>query len=185
MASASPRENFSRSASSVSLLMPFQGHRGETAPGAARVQATRVSRGAPGRTRSASPRSGPRRDPGGGRRDGLPGAEAARGRDQLAVSLDLEAPPRGVPPAGRTRRIPPDHRARDSGLALHGEKLRGVGRRGLRSREAAKLGFKRCIVPKAGGGAKISAELTDSGLPGDFKIFPVSTLAVALEVALH
>ena len=69
-------------------------------------------------------------------------------------------------------------------VGLSGE-LRAVSRLGIRIREAAKLGFKRCIIPKAGGGAKISAELTDSGLPGDFKIFPASTLAVALEVALH
>src|SRR5438552_15478798 len=69
-------------------------------------------------------------------------------------------------------------------VGLSGE-LRTVSRLGLRVREAAKLGFKRCIVPKAGGGAQVSAELEGSGLPADFKIFAASSLAVALEVALH
>jgi DNA repair protein RadA/Sms len=69
-------------------------------------------------------------------------------------------------------------------VGLSGE-LRAVSRLGLRVREAAKLGFKRCIVPKAGGGAQVSAELEGSGLPADFKIFAASSLAVALEVALH
>ncbi len=69
-------------------------------------------------------------------------------------------------------------------VGLSGE-LRAVNRLGMRIREAAKLGFKRCIIPKAGGGAKISTELEGAGLPADFKIFPASTLAVALEVALH
>jgi DNA repair protein RadA/Sms len=69
-------------------------------------------------------------------------------------------------------------------VGLSGE-LRTVSRLGLRVREAAKLGFKRCIVPKAGGGAQVSAELEGSGLPSDFKIFAASSLAVALEVALH
>jgi len=40
-------------------------------------------------------------------------------------------------------------------------------------------------VPKAGGGAQISAELEGSGLSSDFKIITASSLAVALEVALH
>lgn len=69
-------------------------------------------------------------------------------------------------------------------VGLSGE-LRPVSRLSLRVREAAKLGFKRCIVPKAGGGAQVSAEVEGSGLPGDFKIFAASSLAVALEVALH
>src|SRR5215471_13814711 len=69
-------------------------------------------------------------------------------------------------------------------VGLSGE-LRAVSRLGLRVREAAKLGFKRCIVPKAGGGAQVGAELEGSGLPADFKIFAASSLAVALEVALH
>lgn len=69
-------------------------------------------------------------------------------------------------------------------VGLSGE-LRAVSRLGLRVREAAKLGFKRCIVPKAGGGATILAELDGSGIPADFKVNAVSSLAVALEVALH
>src|SRR5216684_7700900 len=69
-------------------------------------------------------------------------------------------------------------------VGLSGE-LRAVSRLGLRVREAAKLGFKRCIVPKAGGGAYVRAELDGSGIPADFDVFPASSLAVALEVALH
>src|SRR5258708_7857617 len=42
-------------------------------------------------------------------------------------------------------------------VGLSGE-LRAVSRLGLRVREAAKLGFKLCIVPKAGGGRQGSAE---------------------------
>src|SRR5215469_13749289 len=68
-------------------------------------------------------------------------------------------------------------------VGLSGE-LRPVSRLGLRVREAAKLGFKRCIVPKAGGGAQVRAEL-NSTVPSDFEVFPSSSLAVALEVALH
>src|SRR5438552_3964350 len=69
-------------------------------------------------------------------------------------------------------------------VGLSGE-LRTVSRLSLRVREAAKLGFKRCVVPKAVRGAQISAELEGSGLPSDFKIITASSLAVALEVALH
>lgn len=69
-------------------------------------------------------------------------------------------------------------------VGLSGE-LRPVSRLHLRVREAAKLGFKRCIVPKAGGGTTIKAELEGSGLPADFHVFASSSLAVALEVALH
>jgi DNA repair protein RadA/Sms len=69
-------------------------------------------------------------------------------------------------------------------VGLSGE-LRAVGRLGLRVREAAKLGFKRCIVPSAGRGAQVRAELEESGLPADFKVITASSLAVALEIALH
>ena len=41
------------------------------------------------------------------------------------------------------------------------------------------------VLPKAGGGAQISSELDGSGLSADFKIITASSLAVALEVALH
>jgi DNA repair protein RadA/Sms len=69
-------------------------------------------------------------------------------------------------------------------VGLSGE-LRAVGRLPLRIREAAKLGFKRCIIPKAGGGTQAQVQLKDSGLPDDFKIITSSSLAVALEIALH
>ncbi len=69
-------------------------------------------------------------------------------------------------------------------VGLSGE-LRAVSRLPLRVREAAKLGFKRCIVPSAGKGAQLRAELEHAGLPADFKVIPSSTLAVALEIALH
>ena len=69
-------------------------------------------------------------------------------------------------------------------VGLSGE-LRAVGRLALRVREAAKLGFKRCIVPSAGKGDQVRAELANAGLPGDFKVITSSSLAVALEIALH
>ena len=69
-------------------------------------------------------------------------------------------------------------------VGLSGE-LRPVSRLAQRVREAAKLGFKRCIVPSAGKGAQLSKELEYSGLPADFKVITSSSLAVALEIALH
>lgn len=83
----------------------------------------------------------------------------------------------------REKRIAPDM-ALIGEVGLSGE-LRAVNRLAMRVREAAKLGFKRCIVPKAGGGTQVRAELEGSGLPADFEIFASSSLAVALEVALH
>jgi len=83
----------------------------------------------------------------------------------------------------REKRIAPDM-ALIGEVGLSGE-LRAVNRLALRVREAAKLGFKRCIVPKAGGGTQVRSELEGSGLPTDFEIFASSSLAVALEVALH
>ena len=68
-------------------------------------------------------------------------------------------------------------------VGLSGE-LRAVSRLPLRVREAAKLGFKRCIVPSAGKGAQMRAEL-EAGQPDDFKVITSSSLAVALEIALH
>ncbi len=65
-------------------------------------------------------------------------------------------------------------------VGLSGE-LRAVGRLELRIREAAKLGFKRCIIPKAGGGERIKKELTSA----DFKIITASSLGTALEIALN
>jgi len=82
----------------------------------------------------------------------------------------------------REKRIAPET-ALIGEVGLSGE-MRAVSRLGLRVREAAKLGFKRCIVPKAGGGAQVRAEL-NSSVPSDFEVFASSSLAVALEVALH
>ena len=69
-------------------------------------------------------------------------------------------------------------------VGLSGE-LRAVSRLALRVREAAKLGFKRCIVPSAARGKNARNELTDINLPDDFKVITASSLAVALEIALH
>ena len=83
----------------------------------------------------------------------------------------------------REKRIPPDM-ALIGEVGLSGE-LRPVSRLALRVREAAKLGFKRCIVPAAGNGAHLSKELEYSSLPADFRVITSSSLAVALEIALH
>ncbi|HEX6557362.1 MAG TPA: DNA repair protein RadA [Ktedonobacteraceae bacterium] len=83
----------------------------------------------------------------------------------------------------REKRIPPDM-ALIGEVGLSGE-LRPVSRLALRVREAAKLGFKRCIVPAAGNGAHLSKELENSSLPADFRLITSSSLAVALEIALH
>ncbi len=69
-------------------------------------------------------------------------------------------------------------------IGLAGE-LRAVNRLAQRVHEAAKLGFKRCIVPSAGRSSQIRGELEKSGLPADFKVITASSLAVALEIALH
>ena len=82
----------------------------------------------------------------------------------------------------REKLVPPD-------LTLIGEvglsgELRAVSRMALRVREAAKLGFKRCIVPSMGKRERVQAELADARLPDDFKVLTASSLAVALEIAL-
>src|SRR6266496_5296746 len=100
--------------------------------------------------------------------------------EEPAIDLGVAA---AIASSYREKNIPPDMTLIGE-VGLSGE-LRTVSRLGLRVREAAKLGFKRCIVPKAGGGAQISAELEGSGLSSDFKIITASSLAVALEVALH
>lgn len=100
--------------------------------------------------------------------------------EEPAIDLGIAA---AIASSYREKRIPPDM-ALIGEVGLSGE-LRPVSRLNLRVREAAKLGFKRCIVPKAGGGAMIKAELESSGLPEDFHVFASSSLAVALEVALH
>ncbi len=83
----------------------------------------------------------------------------------------------------RERLIPPDM-AFIGEVGLSGE-LRAVSRLPLRIKEAAKLGFKRCIVPTAGRGKQAHNENEEAGLPGDFKIISASSLAVALEIGLH
>lgn len=69
-------------------------------------------------------------------------------------------------------------------VGLSGE-LRAVSRLTLRVREAAKLGFKRCIVPSLGKSERVHAELSEARLPDDFKVLTASSLAVALEIALN
>src|SRR2546427_2021218 len=100
--------------------------------------------------------------------------------EEPAIDLGVAA---AVASSYREKNIPPD-------IVLIGEvglsgELRAVSRLALRIREAAKLGFKRCIVPSAGKGAQVRAELEHAGLPDDFRVITSSSLAVALEIALH
>ncbi|GLV59376.1 DNA repair protein RadA [Dictyobacter sp. S3.2.2.5] len=69
-------------------------------------------------------------------------------------------------------------------VGLSGE-LRAVSRLSLRVREAAKLGFKRCLIPSAGQGNKLHHEIAETYPEEDFRVITASTLAVALEIALH
>ncbi|GCE06193.1 DNA repair protein RadA [Dictyobacter aurantiacus] len=69
-------------------------------------------------------------------------------------------------------------------IGLSGE-LRSVSRLSLRVREAAKLGFKRCLIPSAGQGNKLRNEIAETYPAEDFRVITASTLAVALEIALH
>ena len=100
--------------------------------------------------------------------------------EEPAIDLGVAA---AIASSYREKNIPPDM-ALIGEVGLSGE-LRAVSRLALRVREAAKLGFKRCIVPSAGRGAKVRAELEDTGLPADFKVLTASSLAVSLEIALH
>jgi DNA repair protein RadA/Sms len=100
--------------------------------------------------------------------------------EEPAIDLGVAA---AIASSYREKNIPPDM-VLIGEVGLSGE-LRAVSRLALRVREAAKLGFKRCIIPGAGHGAKVHAELTDVGLPADFKVLTASSLAVALEIALH
>jgi DNA repair protein RadA/Sms len=100
--------------------------------------------------------------------------------EEPAIDLGVAA---AIASSYREKHIPAD-------LALIGEvglsgELRPVSRLAQRVREAAKLGFKRCIVPNAGKGAQLNKELENSGLPADFKVITSSSLAVALEISLH
>jgi DNA repair protein RadA/Sms len=100
--------------------------------------------------------------------------------EEPAIDLGVAA---AIASSYREKIIPPDM-ALIGEVGLSGE-LRAVSRLALRVREASKLGFKRCIVPAAGSGAKVRAELADTGLPTDFKVLTASSLAVSLEIALH
>lgn len=100
--------------------------------------------------------------------------------EEPAIDLGVAA---AIASSYREKHIPPD-------MALVGEvglagELRAVSRLAMRVREAAKLGFKSCLIPKAGPGTHIKAELAEAGLPADFKIVTASSLAVALEIALN
>ncbi|MDQ2714367.1 MAG: DNA repair protein RadA [Chloroflexota bacterium] len=100
--------------------------------------------------------------------------------EEPAVDLGVAA---AIASSYREKRIAPDM-ALIGEVGLSGE-LRAVNRLALRVREAAKLGFKRCIVPAAGRGTHVRSELADAGLPADFKIITASSLAVALEILSH
>jgi DNA repair protein RadA/Sms len=100
--------------------------------------------------------------------------------EEPAIDLGVAA---AIASSYREKSIPAD-------LALIGEvglsgELRAVSRLPLRVREAAKLGFKRCVIPSAGRGAQLKAELEESGLPSDFKVLTASSLAVALEILFN
>src|SRR5256885_12262441 len=100
--------------------------------------------------------------------------------DEPSVDLGVAA---AIASSYRERTIPADL-AMIGEVGLSGE-LRAVSRLPLRVREAAKLGFKRCIVPSAAKGKNARSELADIGLPADFRLITSSSLAVALEIALH
>ncbi|HET8912900.1 MAG TPA: DNA repair protein RadA [Ktedonobacteraceae bacterium] len=100
--------------------------------------------------------------------------------EEPAIDLGVAA---AIASSYREKSIPSDM-ALIGEVGLSGE-LRAVNRLNQRVREAAKLGFKRCIVPSAGRGSQVRAELEKSGLPNDFKIITASSLAVALEIGLH
>ncbi len=100
--------------------------------------------------------------------------------EEPSVDLGVAA---AIASSYRERLLAPDM-ALIGEIGLSGE-LRAVSRLTLRVREAAKLGFKRCIVPSAGRGTRVRTELSEAGLPADFQVIPASSLAVALEIALH
>jgi DNA repair protein RadA/Sms len=100
--------------------------------------------------------------------------------EEPSVDLGVAA---AIASSYRERIIPPDI-AMIGEVGLSGE-LRAVSRLPLRVREAAKLGFKRCIVPSAAKSNNTRSELADISLPTDFKVITASSLAVALEIALH
>ena len=100
--------------------------------------------------------------------------------EEPSVDLGVAA---AIASSYRERLIPSDI-ALIGEIGLSGE-LRAVNRLALRVREAAKLGFKRCVIPSMGGGTKVRSELAEAGLPDDFKVITASTLGVALEIVLQ
>ncbi|BCL80421.1 DNA repair protein RadA [Ktedonobacteria bacterium brp13] len=100
--------------------------------------------------------------------------------EEPAIDLGVAA---AIASSYRERLIPADMTLIGE-VGLSGE-LRAVSRLTLRVREAAKLGFKRCIVPTGGKNSRALAELEEARLPDDFRVITASTLAVALEIALH
>jgi len=100
--------------------------------------------------------------------------------EEPAIDLGVAA---AIASSYRERLIPADMTLIGE-VGLSGE-LRAVSRLTLRVREAAKLGFKRCIVPTGGKNSRALAELDEARLPADFRVITASTLAVALEIALH
>lgn len=98
-----------------------------------------------------------------------------------AVDLGVAA---AVASSFRERRIRPDT-VLIGEVGLGGE-LRSVTRADARVREAAKLGFKHCILPKGGNGSGSDGTSGASGASsGDIERIPVATLAEALAVALE
>jgi DNA repair protein RadA/Sms len=96
--------------------------------------------------------------------------------DEPAVDLGVAA---AIASSFLERRVPPD-------VALLGEvglggELRAVTRTAARVREAAKLGFRRCILPAAGALREGEGDSTIGGI----EIVRVRTLAQALEGALE
>jgi DNA repair protein RadA/Sms len=79
----------------------------------------------------------------------------------------------------RERRISPET-VLIGEVGLGGE-LRSVTRAGARIREAAKLGFKRCILPKSGAHDEQDAA---SAAGGGIELVRVATLGEALAIAL-
>jgi DNA repair protein RadA/Sms len=100
--------------------------------------------------------------------------------EEPAIDLGVAA---AIASSFREKAIAPDV-ALIGEVGLSGE-LRAVSRLAIRVREAAKLGFKRCIVPSSGRGAQLRTELTEGGLPEDFRLSTAGSLAVALEIALN
>ncbi len=96
--------------------------------------------------------------------------------NEPAVDLGVAA---AIASSFRERRVPQDVVCLGE-VGLGGE-LRAVTRVGARLREAAKLGFRRCVLPASG--AHQTAELDGTG--GGIEIVRARTLAQALEVALE